>query len=394
MATEIRLPQWAMGLQDGVVSQWLVAAGDKVEAGQNIAEIDEAKVTDVISAPQEGYILKILVPEGKTVPVRTPLCLIGTQEELESQAKAPAESVGSPSKTETAIKTAETAETAPRTKPNSGRPVQVTPIARKLAQEFNLDLSEIQGSGPNGRILEEDVRRAKETQAGFTGTEIKLAGVRGVVAQRMTESLQNSAQFTMTMTADVTDLFRQYKALNDAHPDDVKVTVTDVVVKSTAEVLKQHPNLNGWLEDGKIRLPQQIHIGLAVALEDGLIVPVLRNAGDKSLLEIAKETKTLTQKAREKSLSAEEVSGSTFSITNLGMLGVDFFTPIINLPEVAILGMGVIKDSPRKHGDDLVWYKSLPLSLTIDHRAVDGAPAAEFLQDLKDYLKNVNLATL
>lgn len=389
MATEIRLPQWAMGLQDGIVSEWFIAEGDKVEAGQEIAEIDEAKVTDVISAPEAGYIIKILIPEGKTVPVRTTLCLLGSLEELNAQTEAPGES------TESAGETKSAAQPASRVQPNTNKPVQVTPIARKLAKEFNLDLTQIRGSGPGGRILEEDVRQARETApAEFEGVEIQLSGVRAVVAQRMAESLQNSAQFTMTMTADVTSLFEQYKALNEAGADGVKITFTDVIVKSTAEVLKKHPKLNGWLQDEKIHLPKQIHIGLAVALEEGLIVPVLRDANDKNLLQIARETKALVQKAREKKLGTEEISGSTFSITNLGMFGVDFFTPIINLPEIAILGIGGVSNAPTEENDSLAWRKILPLSLTVDHRAVDGAPAAEFLRDLKTYFETADLKVL
>lgn len=396
MASEIRLPQWAMGLTEGTVSHWLKGVGEYVESGEPVAEVEEAKVTDEVTASTAGYLLQILVQEGETVPVRTPLCLIGSLEELQAQSQPQTifqpsiESTTPPPITEVA-------------RPQFTTTVQVTPVARKLANQFNLDLTSIQGSGPGGRITEADVQRAHAEQSvGSNETEIRLSGMRGTVAQHMSDSLHNSAQFTMTMQADVTELLRQREALKSSNganvgetPDEIiNVTLTDVLVKATALILQKHPRLNGWVDTEKIRLVAEIHIGLAVAIDEGLVVPVLHNADRKTLCEIAVENKELAKRAREKTFSAEEISGSTFTITNLGALGVDFFTPIINLPEIAILGVGAVKDYPLKQGDGLVWRKGLPLSLTIDHRAVDGAPAAIFLSDLKTCLEQIELNTL
>lgn len=387
MATEAKLPQWAMGIQEGMISQWLKAVGDPVEAGEPIAEAEESKVSDVIHAPVAGYLIKILVQEGQTVPVRTPLCLIGTQDELRAQIEqAQAEqAVAQP------IAESSAPEGKQRAKPDFA--VQVTPIARKLANEYKLDLSTIQGSGPGGRITEDDVRKAYQRMSVPKENEIQFSGMRETVAQRMSASLRNAAQFTLTMRADVTELQKQREELKKADMA-FQATLTDVIIKAVALMLAKHQRLNGWVETEKIRLPPEIHIGLAVALEEGLIVPVLRNVESKSLGEIAAENKVLAEKARNKTLTAEEISGSTFSITNLGMFGVDFFTPIINPPEIAILGVGAVSEYPLRQDEHVAWRKSLPLSLTIDHRAVDGAPAAEFLRDLKDCLEHIDLKTL
>jgi len=334
-----------MGLQEGSIAKWLKSEGDYVEAGEPLVEVDEAKVSDVISAPEAGYILNIIVEEGETVPVRTTLCLIGTKEELEERGLVPSQSF------------------AP---------------GQKIEEEEKPEKIESKISGA-----------AQEK-------EIELTGVRGVIAHRMVESLRNSAQFTLTMTADVTDLLKQREKINEnvALEGDAKVTLTDVLIKAIAVSLKNHPRLNGWVKEEKIILADGIHIGLGVAIEEGLMVPVLYDCDRKTLKEIAKETKQLAKKALEKSLSAEEVSGSTFTISNLGMYGIDFFTPIINIPEIAILGVGSVNQNPHEMEGKLIWRKVLPLSLTIDHRAVDGAPAAEFLRDFKDYLESIDLSKL
>jgi pyruvate dehydrogenase E2 component (dihydrolipoamide acetyltransferase) len=379
-----------MGLQDGTITHWLKSEGDYVEADEPLAEVEEAKVTDVIIAHTTGYLIKILVPEGETVRVRTPLCLIGTLEELQDQGQ-PLQMFQSTPKSAVAIPQTAIVE---EPKAQTGGSAQVTPVARKLANEYKLDLTTIQGSGPGGRITEEDVRLAyNERSVEPQKIEIRLSGLRGVVAQRMTDSLRNSAQLTLTMQADVTELLRQREMLN-ASAESTKVTLTDIIVKATALTLKNHPRLNGWVEDDKIRLPTEVHIGVAVALEEGLIVPVLHNADRKALVEIAAETKQLAQNARERTLPAENLFGSTFTITNLGTFGVEFFTPIINPPEIAIMGVGAVKEYPLKQGDELVWRKGLPLSLTIDHRAIDGAPAALFLHDLKNCLEQIDLTEL
>ena len=334
MVTEIKLPQYSMGLTDGLVGTWLKQVGDHVEEGEEIAEVEEAKVTEVITSPVKGVILEIFVPEGELVPVRTVICTIGDIEETQqNQPKAP-------------------------------------PKADQPAPE------------------QEEGQKPVSDQE----TIVPMTGMRETIAKRMSESLSNSAQFTLNMQADVTDLVKQREALKI--DDSVKVSVTDIIIKACALTLKSHPRLNGWSENNQVRLLSDVHIGLAIALEEGLIVPVIRNADQKSLYDISVEAKELAKKAKDESLSTNEVTGSTFTITNLGMMGVRYFTPIINMPEIAILGVGALIDYPEKKNGDLVWRKGLPLSLTIDHKAVDGAPAAIFLQDLREYLEQLDLRKL
>jgi pyruvate dehydrogenase E2 component (dihydrolipoamide acetyltransferase) len=429
MAIEVRLPQWGMGMQEGTVVRWLKREKDSVEAGEELVEIEAAKVTEVVSAPVSGILTHILVSEGQTIPVRTVLCTIRALDEVEPETEKP-------SLYDQIEKTA--APSAPRSAsapPQGSRPprVQVTPVARRVAQEHGLDLSQIQGTGPGGRIIEEDVRRIIEAKAtppapartvqieprarrlaqehgldlsqiqgsgpGERITEadvrqaievvaaeaqvVPLTGMRGTIARRMHDSLQGMAQVTLTTEADVTELVKHRETLKL----EFDLTYTDLVIKAVTLALPEHPRLNAWVEEEAIRLLPDIHIGLAVALEDGLIVPVIQNADQKSLKGIAQESQRLARRAREGLLIPAAVTGSTFTVTNLGMYGVDTFTPIINPPEVAILGIGRIVEKPSRRNGELLWRQAMALNLTFDHRAVDGAPAALFLQAVKNRLE-------
>lgn len=433
MITEIRLPQWGMGMREGTVLRWLKQEGDRVEEGDELVEIEAAKVTEVVAAPASGVLARVLVPEGQTIPVRTVLALIADRME-EVQGAAPSDSDAAPSPAQQptapapsqaapATRGAPTVQVTPvarrlaadlgvdlsRVQGTGPRgritdedvrraakaqeeerrqaarpPVQVEPRARRLAQEHGLDLSRITGSGPNGRITEADVRRALEaTPAPSTGQTIALTGMRAAIARRMHESLQTMAQLTLTTEADVTDLV----ALRGELKAQSNVTYTDLIVKAVALALKEHPRLNATLDGDEIRLLPEIHVGVAVALDEGLIVPVVRNTDRKSLREISAEIARLAAGAREGSLKPDEVSGSTFTVTNLGMFDIDAFTPIINPPEVAILGVGRIRETLARRADGIAWRQVMTLSLTFDHRIIDGAPAAAFLQAVKARLE-------
>ncbi|HBY96334.1 MAG TPA: dihydrolipoamide acyltransferase [Chloroflexi bacterium] len=253
-----------------------------------------------------------------------------------------------------------------------------------MAQEQGIDLGQIAGSGPGGRITADDVRRKVEVTSRPALRGIPLAGVRATIAKRMQSSLQTMAQLTLTTEADVTDLVALRATLKEQHD----VTYTDLVTKAAALALQAHPRLNARLEGEEIRLLPEVHIGVAVALEDGLIVPVVRNASRKSLREISQETARLVRNAREGNLRPDEVTGSTFTITNLGMYEIDAFTPIINPPEVAILGVGRIVEKLARASEGIVWRQIMTLSLTFDHRLIDGAPAAAFLQAIKRQLES------
>jgi pyruvate dehydrogenase E2 component (dihydrolipoyllysine-residue acetyltransferase) len=365
MATEIRLPQWGMGMREGTIVQWLKKEGESVSEGDPLVEVEAEKVTSVVEATHSGVLLRALVQEGTSVPVRTVLCLIGIPGEVVPGVEATPPPIH--------------VEVSPEPKTASQSPaaqVQITPVARRLAKDHGIDLSQVQGTGPHGRITEEDVRRAIELGAISTARLIPVTGIRSVISQRMHESLQAMAQVTLTTEADVTNL----EHLREELKQQFDLTYTDLIIKAVAQVLKDHPRLNAWLEGENIRLLRSIHVGVAVALEEGLIVPVVHDADRKSLREIAQESQRLAQHAREGKLTRDEVTNSTFTVTNLGMYGVDAFTPIINTPEVAILGIGRIFDKPARGMQDVVWRRMLTLSLTFDHRAVDGAPAAAFLQ--------------
>jgi pyruvate dehydrogenase E2 component (dihydrolipoamide acetyltransferase) len=438
MATEIVLPQWSMGMADGTIVRWLKHEGDPVTAGEPLVEVEAAKVTSEVEAEVSGVLARILVAEGETVPVRTPLCLIGTADEVRASAGASTESVDSATVASTLVPPVASSQPAVQVTPiarrmakdhgidlsqvrgsgpggrivtedvqraidEAGRPapspgasatVQVIPAARRLAKEHGIDLGQVQGSGPGGRITVEDVQRviamaaqptpAVSSASPTTGQVIPLTGMRGAIARRMHQSLQISAQVTLVSEVDVSALVQ----LREELKQQFALTYTDLVVKAVARALKEHPRLNAWIEGEQIRLVQAIYIGVAVALDEGLIVPVVRDADRKSLREIAQETQRLALGAREGTLTREEVMGSTFSVSNLGMYGIDAFTPIINPPESAVLGVGRINEKLVRIPRGAEWRHVMTLSLTFDHRAVDGAPAAAFLQTIGKHLEN------
>jgi pyruvate dehydrogenase E2 component (dihydrolipoamide acetyltransferase) len=438
MATEIVLPQWSMGMADGMIVRWLKHEGDLVTEGEPLVEVEAAKVTSEVEAEVSGVVARILVAEGETVPVRTPLCLIGSADEVIASAEA----------TTALEEPATAASTLVQPVASSQPPVQITPVARRMAKEHGIDLSQVRGSGPGGRVVTEDVQRAIDEAASpapssgasatvqvipaarrmakehgidlsqvrgsgpggritvedvqrvidaaaqpaasvppsFPTAEqgIPLTGMRGAIARRMHHSLQTSAQVTLITEVDVSILVQ----LREELKEQFALTYTDLVIKAVVHALKEHPRLNAWIEGEHIRLVQAIHIGVAVALDDGLIVPVVHDAERKSLREIAQETQRLAIGAREGTLSRDEVMGSTFSVTNLGMYGIDAFTPIINPPEIAILGVGRITEKLVRVSRGAEWRQVMTLSLTFDHRAIDGAPAAAFLQTIGKHLGN------
>ena len=365
MATEVRLPQWSMGMEEGQVVMWPKQVGDVVTVDEPLVEIEAEKTTDDVLAPVAGTILEILVAEGETVPALTVLALIGEPDE---------------------------ATTSPEPPPTTPR-VQITPVARRTAKELGVNLAAVTGSGPGGRITEYDVLgHATGAPSGAVGerspsptTTVPLTGMRGAIASRMHDSIQSMAQLTLTRQIDATELISLQHALK---AEGIAVSVTDLVLKAVTVALASHPSLNATLENDVITLHADIHLGVAVALDNGLIVPVVRNASAKSLADLSAEVRDLAERVRTKSATPSEVSGSTFTVTNLGAYGIDGFTPIINPPEVAILGVGRAVEAPIRDSDDVAWRQMISFSLTIDHRAVDGAPGALFLQTLAEIIAN------
>jgi pyruvate dehydrogenase E2 component (dihydrolipoamide acetyltransferase) len=366
MATEVRLHQAGMGMTDGTVMAWLKDVGDEVRQGECIAEVEAAKTTVEIEAPCDGILTRILAPAGTLVPVREIMALIVSpgepagQPAAEQAGEAPAEPSGE-------------ASVRPRPLPPEAGEVQVVPAARRLAGEHGIALTEVPGSGPGGRITEADVRARIEQGPG--ASVLPLAGTRGVIARRMLASLQGSAQYTLIRAVDVT-------ALADWHDRGARpggVTYADAVARAVVLSLAEHPNLNAHITGEQVRIASAIDLGVGIDTDDGLVVGVLRNAGHLGLAELSARRQAITERVRAGRADVAELQGSTFTISNLGSLGVDAFTPIINPPEVAILGVGRILDQPAPAAGGITWRKSMTLSLTVDHRAVDGAPAARFL---------------
>ncbi|MGE0383377.1 MAG: dihydrolipoamide acetyltransferase family protein [Gammaproteobacteria bacterium] len=367
MACEVRLPQHGMGMQEGTVLNWFRHEGEAVAEGDVLLEVEAAKTTFEITAPASGVMARILAPAGTTVPVREVLGIIA----------APGEALTAPEPGAD--------RTTPHT-PSAARAaatitVQVEPRARRLAQQRGVDLAAVRGSGPGGRITEADVQRAADTAGSGLpppAPASPLSGMRAAIATRMHASLANGAQLTLTTGADASALV----ALHGRLRDDDRPSYTDFMIKAAALALRRHPRMNATLDADGLRLRQDVAVGFAVALDEGLIVPVIRDADGKDLRAIGAERRALTARAREGRLDPAEVSGGSFTITNLGGFGIDAFTPILNAPEIGILGIGRIREVPVRQGDAIAWTQSMALSLTFDHRAIDGAPAAAFLQTL------------
>jgi pyruvate dehydrogenase E2 component (dihydrolipoamide acetyltransferase) len=424
MAIKIIMPKLGMAMTEGVVAKWVKNDGDRVEKDEVVGVVMTKKITHNLTAPASG-ILRIVTRVKETRPVAATLAFITEPgepvpevEEVPAAAEAevavptpaaappPAKKefvLASPAARRVAkekgidlaqvtgtgadgmvtesdvLRYAEELEKAP--------PVLATSAAKKLAQEHGVNLAEVRGTGPGGRITEQDVLAFVEARARVPAPPARIipfVGMRQVIAENMVSSLQTMAQVTLHMEVDATELVK----LREQLKADFDLTYTDLLVKAVATALKRHPGLNATLIGDEIHLLEPIHVGVAVALQDGLIVPVLRDADKRTLPEIAQETRRLAQGARDGSLAVDEVTGGTFTITNLGAYGVDGFTPIINPPEVAILGVGRIVEKPAIHEGQVTRRSLMELSLTIDHRIVDGAPGADFLRTVKQLLES------
>lgn len=382
MATEIVLPQWGMEMQDGTIVRWLKREGDAVAEGEPIVEVETAKLQTELESTASGILTRIVAGEGEIVPIRGVLCVIG--EPGEGSAAAAGTASGDVRRT------------------------PVVPAARRLARERGIDLAEVSGSGPQGRILIADVeaailRQAQDDGVGAQGAPdgadvvaevVPLSGIRGAVAGRMLDSLRTTAPVTLTTEANVTDAMRLRRGLSrHLVGESGGIGPLAVVVKAAAEALRRHPRLNAIraaADDGgdEVRVLREINIGLAVALDEGLVTPVIRQADGKSLARLAAESRDLAARTRQGRPRPEEISGGTFTITNLGANEIDAFTPIINPPQVAILGMGRVAEKPVIINGEVGQGETMYLSLTFDHCALDGAPAAAFLQTLKGLLED------
>ena len=369
------MPRLSLTMKEGTVIQWFKKEGDMVKKGEPLVEVLSEKATYEVEAPASGVLRKILAPEGTDVPVAETLGIIAAPDEelpeIEAVAAAPRME-------------AEEAVAMPERKPveRIKERVIASPAAKRLAREHGIDLTQVRGTGPEGRIVEEDVRNLIEEVKVMPRVRevIPLTGIKKTAAERVSLSARTAPQSTITMEVDMSNAVKLREK--------VHVSYTDMLVRAVAKALAEYPIINSTLENEKIKIFADINVGVAVATDRGLIVPVIYNADRKTLEEIASVLKKLVEKAKQGRLTKEELTGGTFTITNLGMYGVDVFTPIVNPPETAILGVGRVAEKPIAMEEQIVVRPVMLLSLTFDHRVVDGAPAAEFLQKVKQNLES------
>ena len=401
------LPKLGMDMEEGAIAKWLKAEGDKIEKGEPIAEIETDKSTVEVESPASGTILKLLIAEGDEVPCGTPAAAIG-----EPGLTIPTASAPTPKTPEAApapVPAAQQPAAAPAPRPavtaaakpapaaviNTGR-IRVSPRARRLAEKNGVDLRCVPGSSFGGRIVERDVRdfmaRPAEAQRVVRVPEetvTPLAGIRKVVAKRMSQSLSEMAQTNTRMDVDMTNMIAFRSQLNAKYAaDGVKVSFVDLLIAACSKALLAHPDANASLLPDGIHRRNFVNVGVAVDTERGLVVPVLKDADILSIAEISRQNRALIDKARTGSLTPDDMSGGTFTISNLGMYEVDSFTAIVNPPEICILAVSRTVDRPVVVNGQIVIRPMMNLCLSYDHRVLDGAPAARFLQEIKHNIEN------
>lgn len=436
MAVNVTMPKWGLTMKEGKVSRWLKAEGDTTRKGEPLFEVETEKITNVVEATAAGVLFQIVIPAGTVVPVGTVVAVIAEPGEqparLEglrmgeiSEGPAPTGTKPAPTKPEvpTEKKFVPASPAARRLAKELGvdlarvsgsgpegriteadvqrfhdegpPPPKITPLAEEMARQAGLDIATIQGTGEGGKITKEDVQRVLAAQepapeAAPVVKSIPFAGMRKAIAQNMHASLHTTAQLTAFVEVDVTEMVRFRDTVRDAYRSDesVKVSYNDILILAVSRALKRHPVMNSTLVGEEILLHATVHMGIAVALAEGLIVPVLHNADRMGLLEIARGVRELARKAREGTLTVDEVTGGTFTITNMSMFQVDGVTPILRPPETGILGVGRIQEKPAVFNGQIAIRSMMFLSLTFDHQVVDGAPANQFLGTVAAYLEN------
>ncbi len=409
MAEIIRMPKMSDTMTEGVIVSWLKQVGDDIKPGDILAEVETDKATMELENYVKGTLLHIGIPAGGTVPVDAIIAIVGAKGEdissvLASSDSKPAASSSAPVETkETPVASPE--PTVLASSNTSDSRVKASPLAKKIAEDKGISLSQLQGSGDGGRIVKRDVEgfvpAAKPQVTSTPSTtpvalpqivaqesfeDVQLSQMRKVIARRLSESLFTAPHFYLTMSIRMDKAIEARKAINEM--GDVKISMNDIIVKAVAAALRKNPNVNvSWLGD-KIRYNHHINIGIAVAIEDGLIVPVVKFADNKTISHISAEVKQLADKAKNKKLQPAEFEGSTFTISNLGMYGIDQFTAIINPPDACILAVGAATETVLVENGQMVVGNVMKVTLSCDHRAVDGAVGSAFLKTLKELLEN------
>lgn len=413
MAIIIDMPRLSDTMTEGVLVAWLKKEGDPVEPGDIIAQVETDKATMDVEAFDKGILLKQLIKEGEAVPVGAPIAILGEPgEDISSILEQYQKSQEAPSKASTALPEPEPeTHPVPPAPPTDGKRIKASPLARKLAQEYGIDLSTVKGSGPEGRIVKRDIeavlaqqkaaapaaptpapaRPAAPTPPELPYEDIPLTPMRKTIARRLVESKQKAPHFYLTIDIgmDKAVAFRaELNRLAEAQGRQ-KISFNDLIIKACALALRQHPAINASYleEEGVIRRYKRINVAFAVAMEEGLVTPVIRDADQKGLAQIAEEAHRLAKLARERQLAPEDMEGHTFTTSNLGMFGIEHFTAIINPPDVCILAIGSIREEVIVEEGEFKAAKRMKVTLSCDHRAVDGATGSQFLQTVKNYLE-------
>src|SRR6266436_4096260 len=407
MATKVHMEALSPTMEEGRLVKWNKHEGDPVKSGDTLAEVETDKAVMELVARADGQLLKVMVPEGTTVPVGNVVAWIGKPGE-----KVDGDGAGAPAPKPAPATAAPAAKPAPAPTPTpapvaaaaDATRVKASPLARRIAKDAGVDLKLVQGSGPGGRVIKRDVEGApaatvaaqavprtadRAPRTGVPYEDVALTQIRKTIAKRLAASIGPIPHFFLTTEIDMERAAEAREALNQQLGEaGGKISFNDIIIKAVALALVQHRACNAWFQEDHIRYWNEVHIGMAVAIEDGLITPVIRNADMKSLREISAESRELAGRARNRRLKPEEYTGATFSVSNLGMFDIDQFTAVINPPEAGIVAIGSIVAKAVPDGDRVVVRRRLRLTMSCDHRVIDGATGAVFLKTLKQMLEN------
>lgn len=409
MAENIIMPKLGMTMKQGKVTKWHYSVGDRVEAGDVIAEIETDKINYQIEAPATGILAKVLVGEEGIAAVGEVIGIMVAEGETFDESTIKVSVSGGNDNEEEVVTSTERATGTPAKIEPAAR-IKITPVARKIAKEKGIDISKIRITRPDGRIRKEDVLAAAEAAEKTVVSDKKPAGegevqlgatipftrMREIIGQRLTASSRDVPHVYFACEVDGTQMIQLRRSVMDAveSTTGVRLSFNDIIVKAVATTINKYPLFNAVIEDKKIKIHKEINIGLAMALEEGLVVPVIRNVNEKTLGQIAAARNELIQKTRTKKLILDDLEGGTFTVSNLGQFNIDFFTSIINPPETGILSVAKMKDRPVVLDGKLAIRPILYLGLSADHRVVDGAMAAAFIQELQQTLENPYLMCL
>ena len=389
MAEIIRMPKMSDTMEEGVISSWLKKVGDQVKSGDILAEVETDKATMELESYDDGVLLHIGIKNGESVPVNGVIAIIGEKDEDIKEILKEEET-----KEEETIKIPEIDDIS---KDNR---LKASPLAKKIAEEKGINLTNIKGSGDGGRIVKKDIENDKEIISSRNSTniilpktigeesfdEVPISQMRKTISKRLSESKFSAPHFYITMKINMDNCIEGRKKINET--SEVKISFNDIIIKATAAALRKHPMVNSSYLENKIRTNHHIHIGVAVAVKDGLLVPIIKFADNKSLSHISLEVKNLANKAKNKNLQPSDWEGNTFTISNLGMFGIDEFTAIINPNDSCILAVGGIKNTPIIKNGEIVPGNLMKVTLSCDHRIVDGAMGSAFLQTLKELIED------